>query len=174
MNVPDMLSSARSAARKAHAGQVDKAGRPYFEHLERVAQNAARRAMEAGLSEEEILDVEASGILHDILEDTDIKAEDLEAIGMSARVIGIVEGVSRPQDDRLTYQEWIQEIADSGDVLLIIVKLADNEDNGDPGRLQNSEGGSSSMAKRYARAKRVLEEGLARAVHRPENLFSNP
>lgn len=42
-------------------------------------------------------------------------------------------------DKRIPYQEYIQRIADSGNVLAIFVKLKDIEDNTDPARMFLSE-----------------------------------
>jgi 3-dehydroquinate dehydratase len=55
----DLVERAKALAYRAHAGQVDKAGRPYIEHVARVA---------AAVSEDP--DTEAVAWLHDVLEDS--------------------------------------------------------------------------------------------------------
>ena len=54
----DLVARARDLAHRAHAGQVDKAGRPYIEHVARVA---------AAVSDDP--EAEAVAWLHDVLED---------------------------------------------------------------------------------------------------------
>lgn len=53
------LDEARAIARAAHAGQVDKLGVDYMQHVEAVA---------AGLADFD-LDVQIAGMLHDTVED---------------------------------------------------------------------------------------------------------
>ena len=55
------LAEIEALAREAHAGQTDKAGRPYAEHLAAVAHGVRAR----GGSDEQI----AAGWLHDAVED---------------------------------------------------------------------------------------------------------
>lgn len=53
-----LVNRAKELAYRAHAGQVDKAGRPYIEHLSRVADAVADDP-----------EAEAVAWLHDVLED---------------------------------------------------------------------------------------------------------
>ena len=54
----DLVERAKDLAHRAHAGQVDKAGRPYIEHVARVAARVADDP-----------EAEAVAWLHDVLED---------------------------------------------------------------------------------------------------------
>lgn len=56
----DVVERAKELAHRAHAGQVDKAGRPYIEHVARVA---------AAVADDPL--AEAVAWLHDVLEDCD-------------------------------------------------------------------------------------------------------
>lgn len=58
---PLSLAEVEATARAAHAGQTDKAGRPYAEHLRAVAEGVRRRGGDA----EQI----AAAWLHDAVED---------------------------------------------------------------------------------------------------------
>ena len=69
------LEAALEFARRAHAGAVDKAGRPYIEHIERVV---------ARLDGEEERIVAA---LHDIVEDTEHGPDDLRAAGLPEHLV---------------------------------------------------------------------------------------
>jgi (p)ppGpp synthase/HD superfamily hydrolase len=143
---------AREIARAAHAGQVDKGGRPYFEHVERVAHRLQKLFPDADVTE-----VEAAW-LHDTIEDCGYSTDRLIAEGVSPRAAEIVSKLSR--DENLGYLEWIEQLAASGDVGVIRVKLADNLDNSDPAR-PDFPGRADMMAKRYEPARRLLEATLS-------------
>ena len=139
---------ARILARLEHRGQVDKAGRPYAGHLERVAAAAGRRAASAnaaGLIADPDQVVQAAW-LHDIIEDTPITAEDLREDGYAEAVIEIVLLLTKPETAVL-YAERISKLIASGNLGAILIKLSDNEDNADPARALP---GSTKLATRYA------------------------
>lgn len=62
------VAKAVEFARRAHAGQTDKAGAPYMEHLERVAARLEEPALQV------------IAYLHDTLEDTALTPEALAAV----------------------------------------------------------------------------------------------
>ncbi|MDR3083163.1 MAG: HD domain-containing protein [Streptomyces sp.] len=107
-------------ADRAHAGQVDKVGVRYVNHV---------RAVAAGLAPFGP-DLQMAGLLHDILEDTDYTAEQLRVLGVPNRVIGIVEEVTNTPG--VPYEEKIRRITSSQDATL--VKIADNAHNSRPDR----------------------------------------
>ncbi len=173
------LQETLALVRRAHKGQVDKAGRPYHEHLERVLARMMERWPNAMLAEQH------AALLHDILEDTKITAEDLEGYGYSSHEISIVQAVTRPRNSQ-SYLEWIQALADRNFVSAIMVKWADNRDNADPDRLALLQSDvSQALAKRYEAARLILEVPLAQfrlrqleaeTFHRHETLrfFADP
>lgn len=142
-----------------HAGQVDKAGQPYIDHLRRVTEILGRRWPDATQD-----DIDAAW-LHDAIEDTSATGADLLAAGVSARTVEIVEALTRPEGP--AYLEWIEAIARAGDQSVIRVKLADNEDNRDPARVAALPGAAERVAKRYEPARRILEAALSPAKTRP-------
>lgn len=110
------LDDVRDLARTAHAGQVDKLGRDYFDHhLLPIAAKLARYGVEA----------EMAGLLHDILEDTDTSAGQLRELGVPDVVVTAVESVSKRDGE--PYDALIRRAA--ADPLGRLVKLADNECN---------------------------------------------
>ena len=143
---------AKAIAKAAHEGQLDKGGRPYFEHVERVARRLLELFPDADTSE-----VEAAW-LHDTIEDCGYSTDRLIAEGVSPRAAEIVSKLSR--EENLGYLEWIEQLAASGDVGVIRVKLADNLDNSDPDR-PDFPGRADMMAKRYEPARRLLEATLS-------------
>ncbi|MGW2693646.1 HD domain-containing protein [Streptomyces sp. NPDC001296] len=107
-------------AAEAHAGQVDRIGVPYIEHV---------RAVAAGLTPfgPELV---MAGLLHDVIEDTDWTAEQLKAVGVPARVVAVVETVTNQPG--VLYGEKIKRITSNRDATL--VKIADNAHNSHPDR----------------------------------------
>ncbi|MCD8323251.1 MAG: HD domain-containing protein [Oscillospiraceae bacterium] len=64
----EKVEEARKIAYQAHRGQVDKAGKPYTEHLEFVASQVETEAEKC------------VAYLHDVLEDTDYPPENIKTI----------------------------------------------------------------------------------------------
>ncbi|MCC2274498.1 HD domain-containing protein [Streptomyces sp. ET3-23] len=147
-------------AHDAHAGQVDKTGVPYIEHV---------RAVAAGLAPfgEELV---MAGLLHDVIEDTDWTAGRLRAAGVPPRVVRIVEAVTN--EAGLTYTEKIRRI--TGDAPATLVKIADNAHNSRPERAARlPQEQRDRLAAKYRAARDVLWpaanrddiEGIVRIVN---------
>jgi (p)ppGpp synthase/HD superfamily hydrolase len=138
------VAEATELARRAHAGQVDKAGRDYFLHV-----CAVRDAL-AGYGQ----DAQVAGVLHDVLEDTTLTGDDLAQAGVPAHVLRAIGSVTRRPGE--PYMEMIRRAA--ADDLGRVVKLADNADNTREDRMTALDPAqASSLRKRYARARAVLE-----------------
>ncbi|MFC8065488.1 HD domain-containing protein [Streptomyces sp. NPDC057293] len=130
-------------AAAAHAGQIDKIGVPYIEHV---------RAVAAGLAPfgDELV---MAGLLHDVIEDTDWTAARLREEGIPERVVSAVEAVTNQPG--VPYGEKIQRIIRSSDATL--VKVADNAHNSHPDRAaQLPEGKRVRLAAKYRAARDVL------------------
>lgn len=146
-DVDDVLQRAHQLAREAHAGQVDKAGRGYYEgHLLDVLQRAVAYGAD--------LDEQAAAVLHDIVEDTDVTDQDLLACGFSDKTILIVHLKTRREDEpdevyyaRLRAYEPARRL-----------KLdADMASNSDPERLALVEPVTrQKLTEKYAQAKPML------------------
>ncbi|MBP2232525.1 (p)ppGpp synthase/HD superfamily hydrolase [Azospirillum agricola] len=141
-------------AQRLHDGQTDKAGEPYWRHLERVAQRLVERFPDATKAQ-----VQAA-LLHDAIEDAGVSAEDLRAAGIEEEAIVAIQLVSRNLGPAGSYLEWIGRIAASGNVTAIRVKLADNLDNSDPARVAALPAGPRMVAEKYAPARAILERAL--------------
>jgi (p)ppGpp synthase/HD superfamily hydrolase len=153
-------TTARALAQRLHAGQTDKAGEPYVEHLARVVDRLVSRFPDASAAE-----IEAAW-LHDSLEDTEATPESLLAAGVSAEAVRIVQAVTRPEGS--AYLDWIAELARSGSISAVRVKIADNEDNRDPARVAKLPGAAERVDSRYEPARRLLEATIAKhhSAHR--------
>jgi GTP pyrophosphokinase len=82
----ELIQRAFRVAEKAHAGQKRISGEPYINHLLAVAAILAEYSMPA--------EVVTAGLLHDTIEDTSVKAEDLKR-DFSDGVVSLVEGVTK-------------------------------------------------------------------------------
>lgn len=147
-------------ARAVHAGQIDKAGKPYLGHLDRVHGRVV--AMAAGCpfwDAQEVDEVEQIAWLHDVVEDVEGGEDRLDAEGFEDDVIEAVCWLSRnrARDPAGRYADWIAEIADLSPLPVILVKLADLEDNSDPERLALlPEEARERLLRKYEPAKEVL------------------
>lgn len=139
------LDEASNLAKAAHAGQVDKAGKAYYLHVFAVRDALAEHGVAAQIA----------GVLHDIIEDTAITADELRAAGVPDHVVRAVESVTRRPDE--TYMGLIDRAA--ADPLGRLVKLADNRHNSDEERLALLPADkAASLRERYRKARGVLEE----------------
>lgn len=117
----DLAVRAFDLAIEYHKDQVDKAGRPYMEHLTRVGIRAATK----GRTFDECFLLMAIGFLHDILEDTELTYEELESHIQNKTVVDTVLLLTRTKGQ--VYFEYIDII--SHDIRAITVKLADLYDH---------------------------------------------
>ena len=127
----DMLYKAKIIVEKVFQGKVDKSDEPYVNHLYRVADRL-----------DDYKD-KVSGLLHDIIEDTEITSDDLIYIGFSKDIVEVVELLTNDKskqnktlDDKLNnYNNKINKIIESRNISAIRVKIADISDNYDENRL---------------------------------------
>lgn len=109
------LEDAIKLAVELHQGQVDRWGQPYILHPLRVMFR-----LEGEVDQ-------MVGILHDVIEDTDLTFEDLRRMGYSEEVITALEGVTRREEE--TYEAFVAR--SEAHPVSRRVKLADLEDNMD-------------------------------------------
>ena len=123
----DLLARAYAFADEKHKGQTRKSGEPYIEHPVAVAGILA----ELGMDDVTI----AAGFLHDVPEDCNVSYEEMQE-RFGADVAQLVEGVTKLKHIRFDTKADKQAgnlrklfLAMSGDVRVIIVKLADRLHN---------------------------------------------
>ncbi len=102
-------------ALEAHAGQKDLVGNPAILHLMAVCL--------AGKNDLQ----KKTGILHDIVEDTDLTLDGLRAKGVEEEVVEAVDLLTHRDED--SYEDYIRKIASSGNETAIQVKLNDLHHN---------------------------------------------
>lgn len=146
--------------RELFAGRVDKGGKPYYLHCINVMMRLGSDASD---------ELRNAALLHDVLEDTPVTAEDLLARGYSKATVEAVQLVTRPSNaGRESYLEWIRRIAESGNEMAIRVKIADNEDNLSPERIAALPEQERSIGKRYQRSLAILRPALAEIARRKQ------
>ena len=123
----ELLARAYAFADEKHKGQTRKSGEPYIEHPVAVAGILA----ELGMDDVTI----AAGFLHDVPEDCNVSYEEMQE-RFGADVAQLVEGVTKLKHIRFDTKADKQAgnlrklfLAMSGDVRVIIVKLADRLHN---------------------------------------------
>lgn len=136
------LEKAISLASQYHAGQVDKGGNPYILHPLRVMLNVNTMT-------EKIV-----AVLHDIIEDTEMTADELRNHGFSDAIIQAVLALTKlPNETRVdaAYRAAKNPIAR-------VVKLADVSDNMDISRLKEIGEKDRIRLAEYAQVKSILEQ----------------
>ena len=135
-----MIDIALSIAKKAHAGQVDKAGVDYIQHPLYVASQVK--------TEQE----KTVALLHDVIEDSDVTVDDLLASGLSNEVVTAVQILTKKEGQ--SYQEYLEKVKSNN--LARVVKLADLKHNSDLSRLKSVTNTDYERVKKYKNAIRYL------------------
>ena len=110
-------------ANRLHGGQLDKSGRPYIGHCQRVAEKVG----DSGGDWTQTM----AAWLHDSIEDTHVTDHTLLLMGVPQVVVDIVVAMTHPKGQS-NQDYWEQVRAHQPAVL---VKLCDIYDNMDPARL---------------------------------------
>ncbi|MCM2414095.1 HD domain-containing protein [Streptomyces sp. RKAG290] len=139
------LAEVEDIAREAHAGQRDKAGRPYAEHLAAVADGVRAR----GGSDDQI----AAAWLHDAVEDDALSARWLAGAALPQQVKDMVLAVTKRPGEELA--EYTRRILATPGALLI--KESDLAHNADPDRLAVLEPATRTrLTEKYALVRSLL------------------
>lgn len=116
------LEDAIMFATKLHKGQLDKRREPYILHPLAV--------MLEGKNKNERI----TGVLHDVMEDCEIKTNDLRELGYSEEIIKALELLTKLPEEENDYSAFINRIGKSGNELAISVKINDIKNNLDKKR----------------------------------------
>jgi GTP pyrophosphokinase len=122
-----LLKKAYVFAARAHKGQIRRSGEPYLSHPLEVARMLSDMRLDGVTL--------AAGLLHDVLEDTELTAEDLEK-DFGKEISDLVEGVTKitrvqAASPETRQAESIRKIilAMTDDLRVIFIKLADRVHN---------------------------------------------
>jgi (p)ppGpp synthase/HD superfamily hydrolase len=139
-----LIEKSLHIALRAYAGKTDKAGCEYIHHPLRVMAKMKT-------------DLEMSvALLHDVIEDSDITAEQLLAEGIPVEVVEAVVCLSKNENE--SYQDFVARAKKNK--LAAKIKIADIEDNIDVLRLTSLDEYDLARIKKYHSAWRFLKEEL--------------
>ena len=135
MTQPATLDDALALAVEQFRGVLDKAGQPYVLHLLRVMLRQA--------------DPQAAqvGVLHDLVEDTDITLDDLTRRGFAKEVVAAIDALTHRVEE--AYHQYVLRLSKCE--LARPVKLADLEDNYSLSRVAYRPGHQAEDAARIQR-----------------------
>ena len=136
-----LLELAIKVATEAHAGQVDKGGKPYINHPQAVA---------ASLTNTEYKIV---AYLHDVCEDASITFADLKDMGFTYRIVNSIRLLTKT--DELTYEEYLRRLR--MDSCARAVKMADLKHNMDITRIPNPSEKDYARIEKYKKSLAFLE-----------------
>ncbi|MEK7588883.1 MAG: RelA/SpoT family protein [Patescibacteria group bacterium] len=121
-----LIEKAYYFAERAHEGQKRKSGEPYFIHVFETAKSLAKLGMDAKTI--------AAGLMHDVLEDTEITEEEMER-EFGKTIVFLVKGVTKLGTLKYRGHERHVEslrkffIAMANDLRVVIIKFADRLHN---------------------------------------------
>jgi len=153
------LDKAIQLATQAHAGQVDKAGKPYILHPLRVMFSLSRNDEHLVLGKDNHQftseDAQIVGVLHDTVEDTHLTLKDLGEHFPNYIVDAVNALTRRPKEEYSHYLVRVQS-----NKLAATVKLADLRDNLDLTRIENPNDRDFRRWQKYTRSYKSIEQGL--------------
>lgn len=114
-----LLSKAEALAYQYHAGQVDKGGNPYIDHVKAVAEQL------------DDLEQKITAWLHDLCEDTEVTPEFLQKEGFTPRIVQAVQVLTKSPG--MEYFAYIRQVRKNA--IARAVKIADLENNMDLRRI---------------------------------------
>jgi len=115
-------------AQKSFNGRLDKSGKPYFDHLARVANNAEKFYR---VDDDDSVYIVA--LLHDLLEDCPEWSAASIGVLFGTEISSVVELLTKTVGQ--SYEDYIEGILNNE--IALIVKRFDLEDNMDIRRLEN-------------------------------------
>ena len=136
-----LIEIAKDICLRAHEGQVDKSGVPYYKHPFHLAEQ---------MTTEETVCV---ALLHDVMEDTDWTEEDLRQAGMPEPVMRALKLMCH--DKAVPYMDYVLSLR--GDPIARVVKQADLRHNSDLSRLPVVTQKDLDRVEKYRRAMELLE-----------------
>ena len=138
----DQTRKAMQIAYRAHHGQTDKSGVPYLYQPIHLAEQ---------MNDEVTV---TAALLHDVLEDSPMTAEELRAAGISQQAVDAVVLLTRPAE--IPYLDYVERIRSNP--IARAVKCADLRHNCDPSRLPDPPDGWREKRELYQKALKILTD----------------
>ena len=142
------LENAITLAVQQHAGQVDKGGQPYILHPLRVMLQLQQP------------DQQIVAVLHDILEDTNTTAQDLQNLGFQTHIIQAIQALTK-----LPHETRVQAaMRTTQNPLACAVKIADVKDNRHLARIPNPTARDLSRLEEYRQVLEILQKAQQQSM----------
>ena len=135
-----LTKKAMKIAFEAHKEHIDKSGMPYIYHPIHLAEQ---------MPDEATICV---ALLHDVIEDTDMTFEQLQAEGFTSEIIDALRIMTH--DEKIPYLDYVAEIRKNA--IATRVKLADLKHNSDLSRLDLVDDKSMIRVEKYRSAINLL------------------
>jgi len=143
------LANAKKIAKSAHEGQVDKAGKPYFEHVQTVSELASEIILSWNEEYDDFLfQAKIVGYLHDVMEDTSHTIDDLRKLELPSECILAIDTLTKRKGQ--DYNNYLSKV--KLDKLAIVVKIADLTHNSDLSRLDSITPADLARHEKYIKA----------------------
>ncbi|MFK7844261.1 MAG: GTP pyrophosphokinase [Rhodothermales bacterium] len=140
------LEKAIEIAVNAHAGQTDKAGRPYVLHPLWL------------MHQFEDMDAMMVAVLHDAVEDSSLTLGDLSGEGFPSHIVDAVDAITNREGE--LYESYIQRV--QAHPIALRVKLADLEHNMDIRRMAQIRDRDLARLDKYHKTWKKLRQVAAR------------
>ncbi|MCF6190646.1 MAG: hypothetical protein L3J51_09210 [Cocleimonas sp.] len=138
----NIIEKSLEIALKAYSGQRDKAGKTYILH--------PLRLMSKMETEEEM----SVALLHDVIEDSDITAEDLLNNGIPSNVVDAVQCLTKNRGE--SYDDFIERVLENS--LAAKIKKTDIEDNINILRLNTVSDADLARIAKYHKAWHIIDK----------------
>ena len=135
-----MLDKAIKIAIDAHAGQVDKGGKPYILHPLRLMMKFSHERLQI------------IAVLHDVIEDSSVTIRDLNFAGFESEIVEAVVALTRTKENN--YNQYMTLI--KWNVLAKQVKIEDIKDNLQVTRLKSFGDADAKRVSKYISALEYL------------------
>lgn len=122
LNIEDDYQRAYELVKELFEDKKDKEGEPYIGHLERVSNKLTNQ------------NTRIAGLLHDVVEDTNLTFTDLKELNFNEEIIELVKLVTNSTKEK-SYHDKITSIIESNNIEAIKLKYSDMSDNANPARL---------------------------------------
>lgn len=140
-------------AESSHLGQVDKAGKDYFQHPCTVA-DIFEKKFNHLLTDEEMFIGVCVSLLHDVLEDSEFTQKDMLEFGIPFEIVSRCQLITRGENE--SYMNFVRRCGD--EKIVRYVKMADLLHNMDLTRIDKITDDDLKRIKKYHKAYKYLEE----------------
>ena len=142
------LENAITLAVEQHTGQLDTGGQPYILHPLRVMLQLQQP------------DQQIVAVLHDILEDTNTTAQDLQNLGFQTHIIQAIQALTK-----LPHETRVQAaMRTTQNPLACAVKIADVKDNMNLARIPNPTARDLARLEEYRQVLDILQKAQQQSM----------